>query len=152
MSANSVQTPSKVLFLCSGNYYRSRFAEHLFNHLAAQQGIGWIADSYGLVVDRPNNNVGPMSERTIDALTARNVPIPASLRFPMQLTDAHLAASDLVIALKEEEHRPMLAERFPVWAERTEYWHIHDLDKASAEVALAEIEDEVRRLVARLSS
>ena len=33
-----------VLFLCSGNYYRSRFAEHLFNHLAAADR-GWQAQS-----------------------------------------------------------------------------------------------------------
>ena len=28
-----------VLFLCTGNYYRSRFAEILFNSVAAQMGL-----------------------------------------------------------------------------------------------------------------
>ena len=27
-----------VTFLCSANFYRSRFAEHLFNHLAPATG------------------------------------------------------------------------------------------------------------------
>jgi len=34
-----------VLFLCTGNYYRSRFAEILFNAVAAKEGLGWRADS-----------------------------------------------------------------------------------------------------------
>lgn len=34
-----------VLFLCTGNYYRSRFAEIYFNALAAQRGSPWRADS-----------------------------------------------------------------------------------------------------------
>ena len=145
------ESKPKVIFLCSGNYYRSRFAEHLFNHLAQRQGVDWYADSYGLVVDRPNRNVGPISTRTLQALAERAVPIPETLRFPMQLTTEHLAEADLVIALKEAEHRPMMAERFPAWTDRTEYWHIHDLDQASAEVALAEIETAVLALMERLS-
>jgi protein-tyrosine phosphatase len=39
----------KILFLCTGNFYRSRFAEELFNHLARQKRLDWVADSRGLV-------------------------------------------------------------------------------------------------------
>ena len=39
----------RVLFLCSGNYYRSRLAEILFNHEAAAAGIPWVADSRGML-------------------------------------------------------------------------------------------------------
>ena len=42
----------QVLFLCSANYYRSRFAEHLFNWLAPQLGLDWRADSMGLDMER----------------------------------------------------------------------------------------------------
>ncbi len=41
----------KLLFLCTGNYYRSRFAELLFNHLAAQVGLDWRADSRGVATE-----------------------------------------------------------------------------------------------------
>ncbi|MBI1294946.1 low molecular weight phosphatase family protein [bacterium] len=148
---NNGDRKSKILFLCSGNYYRSRFAEHLFNHLAERRGIDWVADSYGLVVDRPNHNVGPISTRTLQALTERAVTLPTDPRAPMQLTTDHLAEADLVIALKEAEHRPMMAERFPRWEDRIEYWHIHDLNLASAEVAMAEIETAIVSLMERLS-
>ena len=33
----------KVLFLCTANYYRSRFAEQYFNWLAAQTALDWQA-------------------------------------------------------------------------------------------------------------
>ena len=50
-----------VLFLCTGNYYRSRFAEVLFNSAAGRMGLPWRALSRGLAVERGVNNVGPMA-------------------------------------------------------------------------------------------
>ena len=32
-----------VLFLCTGNYYRSRFAEIYFNSVAVKMGLSWRA-------------------------------------------------------------------------------------------------------------
>ena len=43
-----------VLFLCTGNYYRSRFAEILFNWHATQQELNWRADSRGLALFSDN--------------------------------------------------------------------------------------------------
>ena len=50
-----------VLFLCTGNYYRSRFAEIVFNSLAREAGLAWRAESRGLAVERGAGNVGPLS-------------------------------------------------------------------------------------------
>ena len=50
-----------VLFLCTGNYYRSRFAEILFNSVAGKMGLQWRASSRGLALERGINNVGPMA-------------------------------------------------------------------------------------------
>ena len=36
---------NRVLFLCTGNYYRSRYAEEIFNHQAGRDGLGWRAFS-----------------------------------------------------------------------------------------------------------
>ncbi len=57
MAENGKQT---VLFLCTGNYYRSRFAEHFFNHVAVREGLAWQADSRGLDV-KEGRNPGPMA-------------------------------------------------------------------------------------------
>ena len=53
---NLVNSMNKILFLCTGNYYRSRFAEHLFNWLATKQGLDWQADSRGLALERGINS------------------------------------------------------------------------------------------------
>jgi protein-tyrosine phosphatase len=139
----------QVLFLCSANYYRSRFAEHLFNWLADQEGLPWRADSRGLIADHWGD-IGPISHYTIDALKLRGIPIPAEHRRPVQLTLADLAGSDLVVAVKEAEHRAMIAAQFPPWTDRVEYWHVDDLDCAQPEEALPVLEDNVRALVGRL--
>ena len=38
----------RLLFLCTGNYYRSRYAEILFNAIASTIRLTWRADSCGL--------------------------------------------------------------------------------------------------------
>jgi protein-tyrosine phosphatase len=42
------QKKRTVLFLCTANYYRSRFAEFYFNSIAAAAGLPWQAESRGL--------------------------------------------------------------------------------------------------------
>ena len=136
----------QLLFLCTGNYYRSRFAEILFNHLAPRQALDWQAFSRGLLADRENGNEGPISLIALQALQERAIPAPQPVAFPRQLQEQELEAADLVIAVKEAEHRPLLAERFPGWSERVEYWHVHDLDCAPADEALPELERRIRDL------
>jgi protein-tyrosine phosphatase len=140
-----------VLFLCTGNYYRSRFAEILFNHLAQKRGLDWRADSRGLARDFGNWNVGPISKYAIEALATRNIACASSSRMPSHCYEPDLTKADLIIALKEAEHRPLLAKHFPDWENRVEYWHVHDLDGAMPAVALNEIEQLVTALVERLA-
>ena len=96
----------QVLFLCSGNYYRSRFAEHLFNHLAEQEGLPWHApDSRGLLVGHWGN-IGPISRYAVEALQRRGIALTGEHRQdPRPLALANLAGSDLVVAVKEAEHQ-----------------------------------------------
>jgi protein-tyrosine phosphatase len=145
--------PRAVLFLCTGNYYRSRFAELLFDHLMQEAGLAWQAESRGLATNLGIHNVGPVARVVLEALRMRGIAWDATCpRFPRQVRSADLAAADLIIALDEQEHRPYLDARFPDWAQRVEYWHVHDLGIVPAEVALAEIEQETRRLIRRLQA
>lgn len=142
--------PRQILFLCTGNYYRSRFAEELFNHLARQVGLAWVAESAALALEKGSCNVGPISRHTLAALGAREVEPRAANRMPRQVCERDLESADLVIALKEAEHRAYLAVKFPGWPDRVKYWHVHDLDQATAEEAMAEIEALVGELVRAL--
>jgi protein-tyrosine phosphatase len=139
----------RVIFVCSANYYRSRYAEHYFNWLAEQEQLGWKADSRGLMVGFWGN-IGPISHHTKDALQRRGIPLDDETREPKALTLGDLAEADLVVAVKEAEHRAMMIEQFPLWEDRIEYWHVDDLDCAEAHEALTHLECQIHALVARL--
>src|SRR5438477_9794011 len=134
-----------ILFLCTGNYYRSRFAEVLFNSVVDRMGLPWRASSRGLALERGVNNVGPMAVSAVKALEAMGVrATEAFTRLPAQVTTEDLEGVDRIVALKQAEHLSLLQERFPAWAERVEFWHVDD-----APEVLSLIEQEVMGLVAR---
>lgn len=140
-----------VLFLCSGNFYRSRFAEHLFNHLVAATSLPHRAESAGLMPDCRTRNQGPISRAAVAALLARGVVLPREHRAPRDVCADDIAAAALVIALNEAEHRPMVLERFPDLLDRFTFWQVDDIPIVPPGVALPQIEDNVRALIARLS-
>jgi len=139
-----------VLFLCTGNYYRSRFAEIYFNWLAPRQNVSWRADSRGLAL--VNDNVGPISQYTRRELERLGIPLPETLRHPVDAAERDFQSAHLIVALKEAEHRPLMQSRFPAWVERVEYWHVHDLDFAQASDALPQVRSHVEQLVRRLKN
>jgi protein-tyrosine phosphatase len=139
-----------VLFVCTGNYYRSRFCEHLFNVLAERRQIGWRASSRGLQTWLADG-YGPISEMTVRRLEELGIAINGDARFPMPLTESDLLAAGLVVALKESEHRAMMAEQFPDWTERVEYWHVDDIDCAGPDEALPMCEASLETLIERLT-
>jgi protein-tyrosine phosphatase len=143
---------STVLFLCSGNYYRSRFAEILFNELATACGLAWRATSRGLSNEVGPWKVGPISPFALAGLEARGIDTDEQHREPIHCGADDLESATMIIALKELEHRPLMEKRFPGWVDRVEYWHIHDIDVAPPEVGLAELEQHVGHLVARLKA
>jgi len=145
MPATNLKT---VVFICTGNFYRSRFSEYLFNALATKSGLYWRAMSRGLRAKTAANE-GPISEFTAYRLTAVGVPFDWE-RFPVQLSEADLENADLVVALKKAEHYPMMVERFPARADRITYWQIDDLDCATADEALPICEACVKSLVETL--
>lgn len=144
-------TAQTLLFLCTGNYYRSRFAEILFNTLAREGNLDWLAYSRGIATELGLHNPGPISAHALAGLQARGILDSVRRRFPLQVLDLDLRQADLVIALKEAEHRPLLQARFPAWVDQVEYWHVDDLEDAPPEQALAEIEQQVLALFRALS-
>src|ERR1700739_1445607 len=110
-----------VLFLCRGNYDRSRFSEILFNSVAGKMGLPWRASSRGLALERGINNVGPMAASAIKGVGASGIGADGDCaRPPAQVTTADFLAADRIVALKQDEHLPILQERFPAWTEKVE--------------------------------
>ena len=152
MSKDSQETPFKsVLFLCSGNYFRSRFSEELFNHWAGRLSLPWRADSRGLVSDLSGlRNMGRMSPHTLNALASRGISPASAGRWPTSVSQEELTRADLVIALKELEHRPMLQRRFPELVERVEFWQVDDIDVVPPSVGIRQAEQQLLELLQRL--
>ena len=138
-----------VLFLCTANYYRSRYSELLFNHYAAVHRLPWQADSRGILAEQ-YNNPGPIYPVVIDRLQQMGIPVEADLRYPRQLNEQDLERADCTIALKKAEHLHMMQQLFPGWSDRITYWHIHDIDVALPEEALPKIDIEINKLVENL--
>jgi len=141
----------RLLFICTGNYYRSRFAEGMFNHLAEGRELGWRAYSRGLnihwIID--NTHLSPHTEA---AFTERGIDRRHTGTRRMPLSRQDLAGADQVIALKRLEHYPMMEHQFPGWQDRIQYWAVHDVDLATPEKALGEIDTLVSKLVDSLEA
>lgn len=139
-----------ALFLCTGNYYRSRFAEELFNHRATLAGISWIGRSRALAIERLSEKIGPISRIAVKALHDRNCAVHGVNRAPQQCTILDLRNADHIVAMDKFEHHSLLRERFPSWEQRAEYWEIGDIGVMPPELALAAMEARIEALIRRL--
>jgi protein-tyrosine phosphatase len=141
----------KILFLCTGNYYRSRFAEQLFNHLAIKRGLDWEANSRALALEKGTKNVGPISWYAVTELLVRGVTSQGNDRYPQQAAQEDFETANLIIALDETEHLPMIKERFPNWLDTVKYWSIHDAHITLPPIALKQLEKKIVQLVEQLA-
>lgn len=130
----------RILFLCSGNYYRSRFSEALFNWHAEKRGLRTRAFSRGLATYLVADFPDLISPHTVKRLGELKIPQDYTGPRPVQCANEDLATATLIIALKEAEHRAMLTTLHPGWESRVRFWHVHDIDCSDPSLALPEIE------------
>ncbi len=142
----------QILFLCTGNYYRSRFCEFFFNDLAFKKELKWQAISRGLNVDPESGNVGAVSPEVIKALETLGIKVNAlSLREPIQVQETDLANADKIIAVDEIAHRPLVNNKFPQWVDNVEYWLVKDLNENPSEPPLVQLQNNINRLLKNLA-
>jgi protein-tyrosine phosphatase len=115
--------------------------------VATRDELPWFASSRGLRLNP--QNAGSVSADALSGLAERGIRVEHPVRAPCRLEINDLASAQVVVALKEAEHRPLLRDQFPGWEDRVEYWHIHDVDCAHPRLALAELEAQVLALASR---
>jgi protein-tyrosine phosphatase len=139
----------QVLFICTGNYYRSRFAEALFNHAACSENLPWRAFSRGLAIHLVNDALSP---HTIAALEKLGIDRSHTAPDRQSLREHDLQRTDLAIAMDNIEHRPLMLQQFPDWADRIRYWQRRDLQWESSTTCLPGIREDVQELLATVRS
>jgi protein-tyrosine phosphatase len=66
---------------------------------------------------------------------------------PQQCAVVDLESADLIVALMDSEHRPLIRERFSDWEHRVEYWQVGDVNVTQPDASLSSIETEIAALI-----
>ena len=138
----------RILFLCTGNYYRSRFAEALFNAMAEERGLGIRAFSRGLALERLAEQE-PLSPHCRKVLEGLGISLKHTQAFPTAVEEEDFRAAAEIVALRETEHRLMMRERFPEWEPWVTYWEVADVDEKDPREAIPQMAEEVAGLLKR---
>jgi len=140
-----------VLFLCTGNYFRSRFSEIWFNHCIVLLSLQdeCIACSAGLNVTPDSGNVGPISVEVLSALRHRGIDVDSvNLPSPRQVDENDLLIADLIVAVDAQVHLPMVRSLFPDWESRIVFWDVKDLGDDQGYVEpVTQLQASVERLI-----
>ena len=120
---------------------------HLGVQYARHMGFEVVAIGRGAGI-----NVGPISKFTLDALRERGITPSGADVYPAACTMADLESADLVVALKEAEHRGLVSAQFPGWEHRVTFWHVHDIDVGSPVEAIEAIDRLIGHLILDIKS
>ena len=131
----------KILFVCTGNSFRSPVAEALLKKLRGDIEV----DSAGT---HPASIVAPNAKRLLERENASK----KLKKTPEGIVQRNVEEYDLIVAMKEE-HRHYLVKEYPQLNEKILVWNIDDpylLPAGSDKRILKEIEEKVRELSTRL--
>jgi protein-tyrosine phosphatase len=130
----------QVLFVCTGNYYRSKFADIYFNHIS-NLNKNSKAISRGINIDL-KNNIGNISGFAFNYLTELDINIP-NVERAKSLVLKDVEQSDLIVGLDYDEHYKFLTSNFPFASNKMMFWKIPDLYKDDAKIALSKLKRKI---------
>ena len=103
-----------LLFVCTGNFYRSRHAEALFNWHAEHHGLAARAFSRGLLTSLVADEPTLLSRDTERRLGELGIPLHHTGEAPTQLRKEDLARAYRTIALKRELPEQLKPRAIPI--------------------------------------
>ncbi len=143
-----------VLFLCTGNYYRSRLAEELFNYYAKDKNLPERSFSKGLGDNWPSLvNPGSISVHTVNYLETLKIRPASADRMPAPCTQEDLHRASRIILLSEKEHVPMFRNKFPDFPlAQVEMWEVGDLPVTAPNLAMQFVHLNVSKLIEEMEA
>lgn len=137
-------SPPRICFVCTGNYYRSRFAEEYFNQKASERGLACRAESRGTSVDVPVPWPTGMSPVAVEQLAKHGITPTGTNRWPVALSGSDASTFDIFVALNRNEHAEAM-QRAGIASNSIVFWTIEDVANAPAD-------QEIPRLVTELDA
>ena len=139
----------KILFICTGNYYRSKFAEIYFNHLQSQkESQSYKSFSRGIRIDL-KNNLGNISKYASDYLKKLSVNTVSCLP-SKQICKRDLESATIIIGIDKEEHENYLITKYPQYEAKYTFWDISDLYLKTSCVELPRLKQKIEELESEL--
>lgn len=126
----------KVCFVCTGNYYRSRFAEAVFNFMVKECGKEYVAESRGLNIsaaDEVAKDYGELSPYTKHKMEDLDIPINFTSEKRQSISKQDLEDFDIIVIMDRAEHFKMVKEfvgedeDMIASAKNFKYWAIKDV-------------------------
>ena len=95
-----------ILFVCTANIFRSRFAEEAFNFLVVEERIPAKAFSAGLKVGE--YHVRKIHRPALEQLEKLNIKPKRPNELSVHINEVQLSKYDKLICMDEAEHKPMI--------------------------------------------
>ena len=140
----------KVLFVCTANIHRSRFAEEVFNHFSEKNNKGVAAFSAGLRVG--DYNFRKIYYPALDNLEKFNILPKRAEELSVHIKNIDLDQYDRLICMDKNEHKPMVLPDPQLSAFKFEYWDITDMPKVHSNISLPKCYKQVESLWNQISS
>ena len=139
---------NNILFVCTGNIFRSRFAEEVFNHLCKINGVDATAFSAGLQVGRYKQR--KIYWPAMNELERLKIEPLRSNEDSVHINDIDVSIYDQIICMDEEEHKPMVRSNERLSGFTFQYWNIVDMPKVPSDISLPKCYKKVESLIDQL--
>ena len=139
---------NNILFVCTGNIFRSRFAEEVFNHLRKINGVDATAFSAGLQVGRYKQR--KLYWPAMKELERLKIEPLRSNEDSVHINDIDVSIYYQIICMDEEEHKPMVRSNELLSGFTFQYWNIVDMPKVSSDISLPKCYKKVESLIDQL--
>lgn len=140
-----------ILFVCTGNFYRSRFCEHYMTYLGELLKLPLSCSSKGFEIelaDHVSTIHGEISPFTIERLKTFGIQID-NVKERESLLQSDIDRADILVIIDKGEHSPYL-KNFNISKTDTIFWTVKDIADWSPNETLFNLESNCQKLSYKL--
>ena len=142
----------KILFICTGNFYRSKFCEAFMENEGKVLKIPIRTMSRGFEIslaDKVASIYGETSPYTIQRLDQLGIDCGKVKKRRTPVSQHDINSNDIIVIIDKAEHSPYM-ENFDFPENRTVFWEVKDIADWTAKETLDELEKSCHKLSFKL--